>query len=384
MSNDFKYAVGIMSGTSLDGIDVAVLKIFGNYRSTKYELIAFKTYEYDPKILQAIKDSIDIAKSNSMLLCDLNFKLGFEYAKAVKRICLESNIQLENIDFIASHGQTIYHINEDGKKFKKSTLQIGEASVIAQECNTKVISNFRGADIAVGGCGAPLVPYVDYILYSNDVENVSMHNLGGISNLTYLKSGGKLDDLIAFDTGPANMMIDTAMKILYNKNYDSGGEVASKGNLIDDLMEELLQHQFFNQEPPKSTGREEFGEHIVHDILKKYKKYNNEDIINTLTYFTAITIRDAYKRFVLINDNKLDRIIFSGGGAHNNYLINTISEMLSPIKVTTLDEIGENSSAKEAIAFAILGNETLNNNKSNVPSATGASKKVILGQITNV
>ena len=378
-----KLAVGIMSGTSLDGIDIVITEIEGFYSNTHLNVLAFQTIDYEEKLLSRIKKSLSTKESSSQLLCSLNFELGYAYANAVKKVCENHKINLDEIDFIASHGQTIYHIGETNNEFIKSSLQLGEGSVIANECKTTVVSNFRAADIAVGGQGAPLVPFADYILFTDENNNRVMHNIGGISNVTVLKKQGTIAEVIAFDTGPGNMMIDYATQELFNVTYDDNGDIARSGDIINLMLEELLEHEFLSKLPPKSTGREEFGDWYTKLIIDKYKQFDNKDIITTLTYFSALSITHAYEKFIIPN-LKVDEIIVSGGGANNNFLLDLLKENLSEIKILKLEDIGFDSSIKEALAFVVLANETLNYNPSNVKSATGANKFVILGQVNYV
>ena len=377
--DNYKYCIGLMSGTSLDGIDVAICKIKGFSTTTDIKLIDFQTYEYSKELLKDIKESLILEKSNAKLLCSLNFKLGKEYAQAVKKACLKNKINTEDLFFISNHGQTIYHQAENEGKFVKSSLQLGDASTVAYECKTTVISNFRTADICAGGNGAPLVPYVDYLLYSSKDKSRALHNIGGISNTTILPKNALQSEIIAFDTGPGNMMINSAMQKLYNKDYDKDGKIAESGNLIDNLLNELMSINYLSLPIPKSTGREVFGDVLINRILNKYINEIKEDIIHTLTIFTAKSIIKSYKDFVL-NKYDLDEIIFTGGGAYNKYLIKYISQNID-IDVKIFEEINGNSDAKEAIAFAVLGNETLHHIPNNMPSATNAKNNVILGQI---
>lgn len=377
--NDYKYCIGLMSGTSLDGIDVALCKIRGCSTDTDIKLVDFKTYKYSENVLEDIKGALDISKSNSKLLCSLNFKLGKEYARAIKQMCEEVNVQLEEISFIANHGQTIYHQNKNEGNFVKSSLQLGDAATIAYECKTTVVSNFRCGDIAAGGDGAPLVPYVDYLLYRDENKTRALHNIGGIANTTVIPKAANIDDVIAFDTGPGNMMINRAVEVLFGKPFDESGDIAAKGKIISAMLEELLVNPYFKRLPPKSTGRELFGVEYTDSILEKYKDSDRYDIVHTLTIFTAETILEAYRNFVE-SKYKLDEIIFTGGGAYNKFLINYMRNK-SSAKVKIFEDIGESSDAKEAIAFAVLGNETLHKIYNNIPSATGAKEKVILGQI---
>lgn len=374
-------AVGLMSGTSLDGVDVVLCDITGKDEDTQVQQLNFKTYE----IPEYLRDKIRKCCSRELvpveLICSLNFELGQLFAEAVKKLCEESSVSLEDIAFIASHGQTIFHIPKAFSDYVPSTLQIGEAAIIANECRTTVISNFRVMDMAVGGEGAPLVPYSEYLLYADENQAVALQNIGGIGNVTFLPKKGDFTKVIAFDTGPGNMMIDGAVQKLYEKKFDKNGEYASKGKLIPLLAEELKNHPYFALDIPKTTGRELFGEYYTYTLLEKYQDYNKNDIIFTLTWFTAYSIAYHYKKY-FIHQYNLDKCIIAGGGAYNKCLINLIKKELPEIKILIQEDLGYSSEAKEAIAFVILGNQTYHMKPSNVPSATGARKNVILGQIT--
>lgn len=380
MTNGYKYCVGVMSGTSLDGIDVALCKIKGYGLTTAIELVEFQTYPYPKSLLVDIKKSLNLKTSNAQLLCSLNFKLGKEYALAVNKTIAKLGLNNEDISFIANHGQTIYHQAQNKNNLIKSSLQLGDAATIAYECKTTVVSNFRAGDIAVGGDGAPLVPFVDYLLYRSKDKAIALHNIGGIANTTILPQNCSIEGVEAFDTGPGNMMINQAMEMLYNKSFDNNGEIASTGKLIKKMFEEIMMNDYFTQPPPKSTGRELFGVEYTNTILKKYSNHHSKDIVHTFTVITAESIIQAYESFVFTKQN-LDEIIFTGGGAYNKFIINYIKARLPTIKILTFEDIGENSDAKEAIAFTVLGNETLNRSYNNCPSATGAKDKVILGQV---
>jgi anhydro-N-acetylmuramic acid kinase len=357
-----KMAVGIMSGTSLDGIDVVIASIEGTYTNTRVEIKAFKTYPLTDGIIKRIKEAMNDQTCHAALISSLNMELGYLFGDAAIRCCQEAGIPLEDIEYVASHGQTIWHINEDNKPYLRSSLQLGEGSAIASIMKTTVVSNFRCADIASGGQGAPLVPYVDYLLFSDKQISRSLHNLGGISNFTYLEKGCQEDDIIACDTGPANMMINRACQVLYHQPYDEGGKIAKSGKMIKPMFDELMAHP------------------LTDNFIERYQTYRPEDIMHTLTQFTAQSIIDAYKRFV-IQKHPLDEIIFSGGGARNSYFLELIQEGLPTIKIMTLDDYGMDSQIKEALAFLILGHETLHHRPSNLIRATGAKKHVILGQI---
>lgn len=375
-----KLAIGMMSGTSLDGIDTLIVEIEGTFTQTKIKPVAYKTYPFESKLLDKIKKAFSITESSSELLCSLNFELGEAFASAAISLCKEEKIQMEDISFIASHGQTIYHLGDPKQEMVRSSLQLGEGAVIANMCQTTVVSNFRAADIAVGGQGAPLVPFADFILFRDKTLNRAIHNIGGIANMTVLEKGCQLDDVFAFDSGPGNMMIDEAMQKFYNFPYDQNGDVAKSGKIIDALLHELLSHPFFSKLPPKSTGREDFGTSYTKQMISKYKNHLPQDIIHTFTYLTAKSITDAYKNYILPKVD-LDEIILCGGGAYNQFLVELIQKELPNIKIKKLEDLGVDSSSKEALAFIILGNETLHKNPSNVIQATGATKKAILGQI---
>lgn len=375
------YSVGLMSGTSLDGVDAVLVDINGTGMNTKVDVIKFNTYEIPADIKDEIKKACLPNQSSSALICSLNFKLGHLFSNAVKSICKEANINASELSFVATHGQTIYHIPKAIKGYIPSTLQIGEPSIIAYENNVKVVSNFRTMDIAAGGEGAPLVPYSEYILYGGRGEDIALQNIGGIGNVTVIPGENDMRKVYAFDTGPGNMMIDEACQRLFGVKYDKGGEIGSKGNVNKEMLDRLMSHPYISVFPPKSTGREDFGEDYVCTLLERYNNLPKEDIVATLTAFTAESIVDSYKKHIIPKVN-LKKVIIGGGGAHNKTLINLIKNGLNGIEVLTQEEIGHSSDAKEAIAFAILGNETIHGNTSNVPSATGAKANVILGNIT--
>ncbi|ERJ11747.1 anhydro-N-acetylmuramic acid kinase AnmK [Haloplasma contractile] len=372
-------AIGLMSGTSLDGIDAVLIDISGYGDKTSYRLIKGINTDYSQELRHKILKASSKEQSDVQQICSLNFELGYEFSKAVKKLLTEANKDPQDIDFIASHGQTIWHNPNNRDSYHSSTLQIGASAVIAYETGIEVVSNFREMDIAAGGEGAPLVPYVDYLLHQNKHKNVIIQNIGGIGNLTYIPKNGTLHDLVAMDTGPGNMMIDYVVNKYFNKKYDDGGLIASKGSIIQPLLEKLLEHPFISQLPPKSTGREQFGEVYIKEMLDSIQidQYKPEDIVTTFTHFTAETIVYQYNTFI----KKYDEVLLAGGGSYNHYLVKLLKEKLK-IDVFTMEDKGFDSNFKEAIAFAILGNETINQLTSNVPSATGASRSVILGTIT--
>lgn len=374
-------AIGLMSGTSLDGVDTALCNITGSGLDTKIELVGFETYAMPEAVKEEIKCACSIEKSNVELICSLNFKLGKLFSDAVRMICEKYNISSNDIAFVASHGQTIYHQPNVVRNLCASTLQIGEPAIIAYENDVKVISNFRVMDMAAGGEGAPLVPYSEYILYHDQHKTRALQNIGGIGNVTIIPADGDINDVYAFDTGPGNMMIDEACMQLFQLKYDADGEIAASGTINEDLLKECMAHTFFTKKPPKSTGREDFGEDYVTALLNKYQHLPKADIIATFTMFTAKSIAKSYRDFVFTK-HQVDEILIGGGGAHNETLLTYLRSELPECIVLAQEDIGYSSDAKEAIAFVILGNETMHNKCSNVPSATGASRFVILGNIT--
>jgi anhydro-N-acetylmuramic acid kinase len=304
----------------------------------------------------------------------------------VLKLCRKSRIDLKTIDLIGSHGQTIYH-NPRGRRLWKRTvpctLQIGESAVIAQRTGITTVADFRPRDIAAGGQGAPLVPFADYILFRDKKKNRAIQNIGGIANVTYLPANCRRCDIIAFDTGPGNMIIDGIVSLATRgrEKFDLDGKTARRGTVDRELLGNMLQHPFFRIRPPKSTGREMFGK-TYRDILYekvRRKGLSIEDITATVTAFTAASIGLSYKRFLPAMP---DEVILCGGGAKNNTLIKMLRKELGEVKVLTSSELGINYDAKEAISFAILAYATIKGIANNVPSATGADGALILGKIT--
>lgn len=377
------YIVGIMSGTSLDGIDVALVYIEGSGVDSKIELIHFTTVPFCHDIKNEIQQSLSIENSNVQLICSLNFKLGLCFANAVKEVCKEVNLSLKQLGLIGCHGQTIYHQPKQDDNMIPSTLQIGEPAVIAYETNTTVISNFRTMDMAAGGQGAPLVPYSEIILYRHPTKNRLLQNIGGIGNVTVIPSHLSDKSVIAFDTGPGNMVIDEVCQRLFQLLYDQNGRIAKQGVVVDEILTYCMNHPFLKMNPPKSTGREQFGEEFVSELLKRYEKHSKENILTTVTMFTASSIVHHYKEFILPY-YEIDEVILGGGGSYNDTLVEMVRNGLKEEKcaICIQEDLGYSSAAKEAVAFAILANETYHRNPSNVPSATGAKQSVVLGNIT--
>ncbi len=379
--------IGLMSGTSCDGIDACLVNITENGLSTKVDLIGFGTYPYKDEIRKLIIETSQETTGTVSKICQLNFTLGKLFADAARQIAEKLSIPLSGIDIVGSHGQTIYHISslkENTDNEVRSTLQIGEPSVIAQETGVTTVADFRTRDIAAGGEGAPLVPYADFVLFGREGINRAIQNIGGISNVTFLPENGGIDKIIAFDNGPGNMIIDRFAEIVTNGRlkYDKDGELASKGKLNKDLLARLCAHPYLSKPPPKSTGREDFGTHFSDELFKELRQDNIDvfDTIKTITAFTAKSISDSYKKFI-IPFNKIEEVIISGGGVRNPVLFQYLKDYLRDMKISKVDDFGIPSEAKEAVAFAILANETICGNPGNVPSATGARESVVLGKI---
>ncbi|MGW6381900.1 anhydro-N-acetylmuramic acid kinase AnmK [Peribacillus butanolivorans] len=376
------YIVGLMSGTSLDGIDAALVRVDNTGLKTEIEMIEFITYPFPKDIEKEIMQSLSVETSNVQLICSLNFKLGKLFSDATKEVCEKAGLPIEQLDLIGSHGQTIYHQPLQEQNWVPSTLQIGEPAVIAHDTNTIVISNFRTMDMAAGGQGAPLVPFTEYILYRSETKGRLLQNIGGIGNVTVLPKQASLNDMYAFDTGPGNMIIDEVCRQLFNLRYDEGGKIAKQGLINEELLSYCFSHPYIMSPPPKSTGRELFGKQYVVKLLKMFQSLPSQDILATVTMFTAKSIAENYRAYIFPK-TKIEEVIIGGGGSYNETLLEMIQSLLgNSIQVLTQEELGYSSEAKEAVAFALLANETFHGNPSNVPKATGAKNDVILGNIT--
>ncbi len=379
-----KKIIGIMSGTSLDGIDICLIEVQGNSFNTKIKLLAYEEFPFPDGYK-------DFTLKNSLAgggtvddICKLNFVIARIYAEKINEFLTKYKFDKNEIDLIGTHGQTIHHLPGKGSLFgfsTASTLQIGDPSVLAKLTGITTVGDFRNADIALGGQGAPLVPYFDFIMFSHPQKNIALLNIGGISNITVLPSGQDPNKVIAFDTGPGNMLIDYISKIYFNVPFDKNAEFAKLGTLNEELFNKLLElDTYINQSPPKSTGRELYNENFINQVLQNIK-LDPKDILHTFTYYTAFTIYHNYQKF--IKDNvKLDELYLSGGGANNPLIIEYLKKLFTnSIYIGNTNELGINYNAKEAICFAILANETISGNANNLPSVTGASRQTILGKI---
>jgi anhydro-N-acetylmuramic acid kinase len=378
---------GVMSGTSADGINVALVRLMGRGFRTRFELIAHREFPYPANVRRAVLAAMNAEQISVAELARLNFLLGELYAEAVLETQKRAHTKSQ---LIGCHGQTIYHQGDQenflGRKLAV-TWQTGEGAVLAIRVGVPVVCDFRPADMAAGGKGAPLVPFLDYTLYRKLHRGRIVQNIGGIGNLTAIPAGAKPEQIVAFDTGPGNMVIDAVMTELYGKRFDMDGKVAARGKVLDTIVSQILRAAFFRRKPPKTAGREQFGRDFVKYFLQKCGKAREEDIVATATALTSWSIGAAVR--LLTEESKTQRyhdFLVSGGGANNPTLMKMIEEELAPFKlrVQKTDETGLPSEAKEAVAFAVLAYQTWLKQPGNVPSATGASKPAILGKVIYV
>jgi len=367
-------AIGLMSGTSLDGVDVVLCELKGDFQALHVKQLDYLCVAYPEKLKQRVQAVIEDRTPSIQTISSVNFELGHWYADAVQVMLDRHQLKGSDLAFVANHGQTLYHQPHAQDAFVASTLQLGESSLIAYRHRVDVIDNFRVMDLAAEGEGAPLVPFSETILYQTYKKPFALVNIGGISNVTILDD----ESVVAFDCGPGNMMINAAMEHFYHQPYDDHGNIAASGNVHQALLNQLLAHPFIHQAPPKSTGREAFGSFYVEELLRSYKHIPAQDIVTTFTVFTAKAIELAIRSL----PNLPKTLIIGGGGAHNQTLKTLIQKHLSELMVLTQDEIGFDSDAKEAMAFVIMGYAFLKNVPANLPSVTGAKHAVILGKCT--
>ncbi len=375
-----RLVVGLMSGTSADGIDAVLTRITGSGLSTKVEQLGFYFQPFDAATRRAILDICGGESGGTREVCLLGTHLGKLYAEAVRELLRQTGV--EKVDLIGNHGQTVYHIPEEAPylgTFHRGTLQIGDPSYLAEEFGCPVVSDFRIRDMAAGGLGAPLVPYTEFLLYRSETEDVALQNIGGIGNITLLPAGCALEDVTAFDTGPGNMVMDALVGLLTGgrQTYDDGGRLAASGKVIPPLLAWMLEDPYLAKEPPKTTGREYYGAEYVKKLLA-FGDYPLVDILATATAFTAYSIALSLRRFA---PRLPARLVVGGGGSRNPTLLAFLQEALPETKVQIQEDLGLDSDAKEAVAFAILANEALFGICNNAPSATGAKHGVVMGRI---
>ena len=381
--------IGLISGTSMDGIDAALTEIEGQPPEIRIKLLDYLVHPYPSGLKERIRQAASPTRSRAEQICHLNFYLGHLFAEAALSLMQKSGVKPTEIKLIGSHGQTIYHlpqpIGEPGKFGRleiRSSLQIGEGAVIAEKTGIITITNFRARDLAAGGVGAPLLPYLHYLLLRSQQSNRVVINIGGIANLTYIPKGQRPDSVIAFDTGPGNLVIDGLIrKISRGKHeFDQDGQFARKGRLNQPLLDHLLAHEFISQAPPKAAERNTFGEDYIKYIRKiaREKSISAPDLVRTATVGVAESIALNYRRFVFPL-GRPDTAIICGGGANNLFLLECLSQSLSGIRVTTTQEFGLDPKVVEAAGFALLAYETWHQRPGNLPRVTGAEKPVILG-----
>jgi anhydro-N-acetylmuramic acid kinase len=379
---------GVMSGTSADGINVALVRISGRSH-TSFELLGHAEYSYPKRVRAAVLAAMNAPRASVADLARLNFLLGELYSDAV----LATGRQFRaKADLVGCHGQTLYHQGDPQRFLGRrlaATWQTGEAAIVAARVGAPVVSDFRPSDMAAGGKGAPLVPFLDYMLFRDPHVGRIVQNIGGIANFTAIPAGAAASDVIAFDTGPGNMVIDAVTEKLFGKAFDRGGRIAASGKVLDKVVHAILQRDFFRQKPPKTAGREEFGREFVRDFLRGCRRCRKQDVVATATALTAKSIADAVRRLTAPNSRSTRQLAFqemilSGGGAKNSTLVAMLTSELAPLglRLRFSDEFGLPSAAKEAVAFAFLAHETWHRRASNVPSATGAKRAAVLGKIS--
>jgi len=367
-----RLCLGLLSGTSADAVEAALCRLSGTGPTLSLELVRHQSFPFPPELSQRILSLATVPE-----LSELNVVLGERFAEAVIALAASAGVTLEEIDVIGSHGQTVAHLPPP--LAHPSTLQIGEASVIVQRTGIPTVFDFRSRDVAAGGQGAPLVPYLDWALFRRPGVWRALQNLGGIGNVSVV--GERLEDTLAFDTGPANMVLDALARRMTSGRLtcDLDGTLSRQGKVIPALLEELLRHPFLAQPPPKSAGREGFGEVLVAPLWDRYRD-RPSDLLATALEFTAAATADAFQRFLLPRF-PLEAVYFSGGGTLNPHLMERLEARLAPLPVRRLEVLGFPQAAKEAALFALLAHEWLSGTPANVPTATGARTRVILGKM---
>ncbi len=379
-------ALGLMSGTSCDGLDVAMIKIQGTGSATRIDFITGAAYHYNALQKETILNLLRPEKNDVRMLSQLNFYLAEIWSDKIQTFLKERQITANHIDFIGSHGQTIWH-QPQAEDFIdrpiRSTLQMGDPSVLAQLTGIPVVGDFRVADVALGGQGAPLIPYFDWVYFSRFRKNILAVNIGGISNFTFIAAKGDFERVQAFDCGPGNMLIDALCRQRFNRDFDRDGKLARSGTFSASLFEFIIQSDsFLMLPPPKSTGHEHYGQNFLEQVLKKGEALGvrNEDVLHTLSRYTAYAVFENARRYIE-DFSSLDTVVVGGGGSRNAFIMELLQEYFASVPVTATTEYGLDDAFKEAIGFAVLANETLHGNTSNVPRVTGAKRPAVLGKI---
>ncbi|GMQ83067.1 MAG: anhydro-N-acetylmuramic acid kinase [Rhodothermia bacterium] len=384
-SSDERLVVGVMSGTSVDGIDVATVRVSGSGSAIQFDILGMHTSPFEPDLSEEILKNSVPETSSVRSLTLLNARLAHAFARAIRDGLEAIGQSMDDVDAVGLHGQTVYHQPEVvsiAGLAVSGTMQVGDPSVLANLLGCTVVGDFRLADMALGGQGAPLVPYFDYVCFRHEKEGRLLLNLGGIANITVLPANCAMSDVTAFDTGPANMVLDGLSKRLYGEDFDKNGSYAAAGNIDDEWLSELMAHPYFRSKPPKSTGRELFSAAYVDQFIHtaETRGFSKFDMLATASALTIRTIFDAYERFIAPNKS-IDRLIASGGGVYNDVLLSGLKNIFEGVIVETTAEHGLDPGAKEAACFAVLAHETLNGVATNLPSVTGAHHSTILGKI---
>ena len=380
---------GVMSGTSADGINVALVRVQGRGFRTRFQVLGHRQYAYPAAVRRAVLEAMNSRRASVADLSRLNFLLGELYAGAVLKTMRA--LRVRRVDLVGCHGQTLYHQGRPalclGRKIA-ATWQTGEAAVVAARLGAPVVSDFRPADMAAGGQGAPLVPFFDYLVFRHSRHGRIVQNLGGIANLTAIPAGARPEQVLAFDTGPGNMVLDAVMERFYGQSFDRDGRVAARGKILEGVLAAVLRQPFFRQPPPKSAGREQFGREFVAQFLRLCGRAKKEDVVATATALTACSISEALCRFVLATGTKRRRafseFVVSGGGARNRTLVHMLERAASVLglRLRRPEEFHIPSEAKEAVAFALLACQTWQRQPSNLPAATGARRTAVLGKVS--
>ena len=376
-SKNSRVVVGLMTGTSADGIDAVIVNLSSAGMETEFEILGHSVSEMSSDLRERL---FELFQPGALVddLCVLNFELGTALADAALQVMEDVGITSDDVDLIGSHGQTVRHFPTSAPS---STLQIGEPAVISQRTGVTTIADFRPADVALGGEGAPLVPLVDRLLFGHTERGRLMLNIGGIANVTVLPANAGIDDIIGFDLGPGNMLVDAVVSFLTggSERFDRDGNRAAAGAVDKEWLQRLMQHDFLKRSPPKSTGREEFGGEYLYEMMAN-TDLSGDDLVSTLTAFTSRSIIQGISQFAL-SCGKMDELWVSGGGVHNKHLVEQIRQALPDLEIGSVDELGVPADAKEALAFAVLANETLVGNSGNLPGVTGAQHGAVLGKI---
>lgn len=381
-----RLVIGLMSGTSADGIDAALTKISGWGTDTRAELVSFLFTPFSPEVREKILAVAGGEAVSAAEFCCLKTLLGRMYAGACLALCRQAEIAPDQVDLVGNHGQTVWHIPRETEYLGQAitgTLQIGEDALIAQALGCPVVGDFRVRDMAAGGQGAPLVPYTEFLLYRREDRTVALQNIGGIGNVTILPAGCALDGVVAFDTGPGNMVLDELTRLLTHGrlSYDEGGTLAAGGRVSRALLAWMLSDPYLDKRPPKTTGREDYGPGYLARLLNRAEELGVGlgDVLATATRFTAEAVALGLERFAPVRPEEL---VVGGGGSWNLTLLGHLRDRLPGCRVVTNEELGLNSDAKEAVAFAVLANEAVFGSCNNAPAATGAKCPVVMGKLS--